>query len=135
MKKIQGIVEAKGLATEFTQDEEYGAFDIAVKFQLNGMSTTSRINMDLIESTEYRNLYKIFRSSTDFGTTSTPMTLNPRLAIAAAMLAPSFPSPMMETVFPFPPMVPSSFILRLTVRRREKEAVFLFPPGASTSPM
>ncbi len=40
MKKVQSLIEQKGLSTEFSQDDEYGAYDIAVKFQLNGMSTS-----------------------------------------------------------------------------------------------
>jgi DNA gyrase subunit B len=66
MKKVQSLIEQKGLSTEFSQDDEYGAYDIAVKFQLNGMSTTSRVNLGLVDSTEYKNLYRIIRELEEF---------------------------------------------------------------------
>jgi DNA gyrase subunit B len=66
MKKVQGLIEQKGLATELSQDEEYDTFDIAVKFQLNGMSSTSRINLGLVDSTEYKNLYRIVKELDEF---------------------------------------------------------------------
>ncbi len=66
MKKVQARIEEKGLATQLSQDEEYDTYDIAVKFQLNGMSSTSRINLGLVDSTEYRNLYKIIKELADF---------------------------------------------------------------------
>jgi DNA gyrase subunit B len=66
MKRVQSLIEAKGLATELSQDEEYGAFDIAVRFQLNGMSSTSRINLGLVDSTEYKNLFRIIKELEDF---------------------------------------------------------------------
>jgi DNA gyrase subunit B len=66
MKKVQALVEAKGLATEITKDEEYDTYDVAVRFQLNGMSSTSRINLGLVESTEYRNLFRIVRELEEF---------------------------------------------------------------------
>ena len=66
MKKVQALIEQKGLATELSQDEEYDTYDVAVKFQLNGMSSTSRINLGLVDSTEYRNLYRIVRELEEF---------------------------------------------------------------------
>ena len=66
MKKVQSLIEQKGLSTELSQDEEYGAYDIAVKFQLNGMSATSRVNLGLVDSTEYKNLFRIIRELEEF---------------------------------------------------------------------
>jgi len=66
MKKVQGLIETKGLATELSQDEEYGTYEIAVRFQLNGMSSTSRITLDLIDATEYKNLYRIVKELEEF---------------------------------------------------------------------
>ena len=66
MKKVQSLIEQKGLSTEFSQDDEYGAYDIAVKFQLNGMSATSRVNLGLVDSTEYKNLFRIIRELEEF---------------------------------------------------------------------
>jgi DNA gyrase subunit B len=61
MKRIQSLVEAKGLQTELTKDEEYEAYELGVKFQVNGMAITSRVNLTLIDSVEYKNLYKIYQ--------------------------------------------------------------------------
>ncbi len=66
MKKVQGRIEQKGLATDLSQDEEYDTYDISVKFQLNGMSSTSRINLGLVDSTEYRNLFRIVKELEEF---------------------------------------------------------------------
>ncbi|HOI45222.1 MAG TPA: DNA topoisomerase (ATP-hydrolyzing) subunit B, partial [Candidatus Aminicenantes bacterium] len=66
MKRIQSLIEQKGLSTELTQDEEYGAYEVAVVFQVNGMSITSKVNLDLINSPEYKNLYKICKELEDF---------------------------------------------------------------------
>jgi len=61
MKKIQGLLESKGLASEMSHDEEYDAYELSIKFQINGMSITAKINLDLITSVEYKNLYKIYK--------------------------------------------------------------------------
>ncbi len=66
MKRIQALIEQKGLSTQLTQDEEYGSYEIAAKFQINGMSLTSRINLDLINSTEYKNLFRIVKELEEF---------------------------------------------------------------------
>jgi DNA gyrase subunit B len=66
MKKIQALIEKKGLATQFAQDEEYGVYEIAVKFQINGISITSKINLELINSTEYKNLFRIIKELEEF---------------------------------------------------------------------
>ncbi len=66
MKRIQGLIEQKGLTTTLSQDEEYGAYELAVKFQINGMALTARINLSLIESTEYKNLFKIIKELEEF---------------------------------------------------------------------
>jgi DNA gyrase subunit B len=47
--------------TELTKDEEYEAYELGVKFQVNGMAITSRVNLTLIDSVEYKNLYKIYQ--------------------------------------------------------------------------
>ncbi|MGB8952885.1 MAG: DNA topoisomerase (ATP-hydrolyzing) subunit B [Candidatus Aminicenantales bacterium] len=59
MKKIQVLLEAKGYSSELTKDEEYDTYELTLKFQINGMQITSKVNLDLINSTEYRNLFKI----------------------------------------------------------------------------
>jgi DNA gyrase subunit B len=66
VKRIQALIEGKGLAAELSHDEEYDAWGLAVKFQINGMSITVKVDRDLIESVEYKNLYKIFGELADF---------------------------------------------------------------------
>ena len=66
VKRLQGLIEAKDLKVEISQDEEYDAFELAVKFGVNGMSVTCRINRDLIESSEFKALIKIYEELKDF---------------------------------------------------------------------
>jgi DNA gyrase subunit B len=66
MKRIQSLVESKGLQTELTKDEEYEAYELGIKFQVNGMSITCKINLALVDSPEYKNLFKIFKELEEF---------------------------------------------------------------------
>jgi DNA gyrase subunit B len=66
MKRIQSLVEAKGLTTELTKDEEYEAYELGIKFQINGMSHFCKVNLALIDSVEYKNLFKIYQELADF---------------------------------------------------------------------
>ncbi|MGD0781689.1 MAG: DNA topoisomerase (ATP-hydrolyzing) subunit B [Candidatus Aminicenantales bacterium] len=66
VKRLQGLIEVKDLKVEMSQDEEYDAFELAVKFGVNGMSVTCRINRDLIESAEYKALSGIYEELRDF---------------------------------------------------------------------
>ena len=66
MKRIQGLVEAKGLTTELTKDEEYEAYELAIRFQVNGMSINCKVNLGLVDSVEYKNLFKIMKELEEF---------------------------------------------------------------------
>jgi DNA gyrase subunit B len=66
MKRIQSLIEARGLHTELTKDEEYEAYELGIKFQVNGMAITCRVNLALIDSIEYKNLFKIFKELEEF---------------------------------------------------------------------
>jgi DNA gyrase subunit B len=66
MKRLQGLIEDKGTQTELTKDEEYDTWELTVKFGVNGMSVTCKINLALIESIEYKNLTKIFQELEEF---------------------------------------------------------------------
>jgi DNA gyrase subunit B len=66
MKRIQSLVEAKGLSTELTKDEEYEAYELGIKYQINGMSHFCKVNLALIDSVEYKNLFKIYQELADF---------------------------------------------------------------------
>jgi DNA gyrase subunit B len=66
MKRIQSLLQAKGLSVELTKDEEYEAWGLTIKFGVNGMSVTSMVNLNLIDSVEYKALYKIFQELEEF---------------------------------------------------------------------
>ena len=59
MEKLQEELNNKGSNSTLSKDEEHGIYELAVDFQVNGMSITTRINNDLITSVEYKNLVKI----------------------------------------------------------------------------
>jgi DNA gyrase subunit B len=66
MKRIQSLIDAKGLQTELTKDEEYEAYELGIKFQVNGMSINCKVNLALVNSTEYKNLFKIVKDLEEF---------------------------------------------------------------------
>ncbi|MBM3296129.1 MAG: DNA gyrase subunit B, partial [Candidatus Aminicenantes bacterium] len=66
MKKVQALVEAKGLSTELVQDEEYEAWELGIRYQVNGMSINCRVNLALVDSTEYKGLIKLFKELESF---------------------------------------------------------------------
>jgi len=66
MKRIQSLIEAKGLTTELTMDEEYEAYDLGLKYQVNGVSISCRINLALVDSAEYKNLIKTYKELENF---------------------------------------------------------------------
>ena len=66
MRRLQGLIESKGTQTELTKDEEYDTWDLTVKFGVNGMSVTCKINLSLVESVEYKNLFKLYQELAEF---------------------------------------------------------------------
>jgi len=59
LEKIQNILTEKGIVSVLSSDEEHGLYELAVNFQVNGMNVSCKVNMDLIKSVEYQNLYKL----------------------------------------------------------------------------
>ncbi len=59
MKNIQSLLTKKGITSTMNKDEEYGLFELVVDYRINGMKITCKVNIDLVKSVEYRNLYKI----------------------------------------------------------------------------
>ncbi len=59
MENIQSLLTKKGITSTISKDEEYGLFELVVDYQINGMKITCKVNIDLVKSVEYRNLYKI----------------------------------------------------------------------------
>jgi DNA gyrase subunit B len=68
MKRVQSLIEAmdKDLATELSMDEEYESYELGLKYQINGVSLNCKINLALIDSTEYKNLFKIYKEMEGF---------------------------------------------------------------------
>lgn len=63
---IQNILKEKGIVSNLKRDEEHGLFELDVKFQINGMSISCRVNMDMVSSVEYQNLYRLHEDLEDF---------------------------------------------------------------------
>ena len=67
VKRLQGLLAAnKDLTLEMVPNEEYDAWELIVKFGVNGMSVTNTINWDLLNSIEYKALFKIYQELGDF---------------------------------------------------------------------
>jgi len=59
MEDIKNLLHEKGISSVVSKDEEHGLYELSVNFQVNGMSVSCKVNMDLITSAEYQNLYKV----------------------------------------------------------------------------
>lgn len=66
LEKIQNILTEKGIVSVLSSDEEHGLYELAVNFQVNGMNVSCKVNMDLIKSVEYQNLYKLHKELESF---------------------------------------------------------------------
>jgi DNA gyrase subunit B len=66
MKRLQSLIEAKNLETTLTKDEEYDTWELSVTFAINGMSITCQVNLRLVDSIEYKNLFKIVQELEEF---------------------------------------------------------------------
>jgi DNA gyrase subunit B len=61
MANLQKLLLEKGVKSTLSKDEEHGLFEISVTFQVNGMSTTCKIDRELVKSPRYRSLCKIHK--------------------------------------------------------------------------
>ena len=59
MENIKSLLTEKGIISTLNKDEEYGLFELFVDFQINGMRDSCKVNLDLVSSYEYKNLFKI----------------------------------------------------------------------------
>jgi DNA gyrase subunit B len=66
MEKIQSILTEKGIVSVLSRDEEHGTYELSVNFEINGMNVTSKVNLNLITSVEYKNLSKIHKELENF---------------------------------------------------------------------
>jgi DNA gyrase subunit B len=65
VEKVMKLVSEKGFTTKLGRDDEYGVFEIEFSYQLNGLSASNKIGMDLVTSAEYKNLYRITQELED----------------------------------------------------------------------
>jgi len=68
MKKLQEEINRldKDFRTELIRDEEYEAYEIIVDYKVNGFASRTRLNLDLINSIEYKNLYRLVKELEEF---------------------------------------------------------------------
>ncbi|MDI6844716.1 MAG: DNA topoisomerase (ATP-hydrolyzing) subunit B [Candidatus Saccharicenans sp.] len=66
MKRLETLISQLGFQTDLVHDEEYDAYEIIASFQVNGFASRTRVNLDLINSIEYKNLYKIIKELEDY---------------------------------------------------------------------
>jgi DNA gyrase subunit B len=59
MKDLQIFLDAMGVVSTLSRDEEHNLYELAVNFRVNGMTLTSLVNLTLINSAEFRSLAKI----------------------------------------------------------------------------
>jgi len=61
MEKIMSLLTEKGISSALSADEEHGLYELAVDFRVNGMKVSCKVNLYLIQSVEFRNLYKLHK--------------------------------------------------------------------------
>ena len=66
MGKIISLLNEKGISSALNTDEEHGLYEISVDFRVNGMKVSCKVNLGLIQSVEYKNLYKLHKELEDF---------------------------------------------------------------------
>ncbi len=66
MEKIISLLNEKGISSALNTDEEHGLYEISVDFRVNGMKVSCKVNLGLIQSVEYKNLYKLHKELEDF---------------------------------------------------------------------
>ncbi len=66
MEKIKSLLAEKGIHSDLNRDEEHGLYELDVDFSLNGMKVSCKVNLDLIQSPEYRNLSRIHKELEEF---------------------------------------------------------------------
>jgi len=66
VEEIQNLLNEKGIVSVVSKDEEHGLYELVVNFQINGMSASAKVNMNLINSAEYQNLFQIHKDLENF---------------------------------------------------------------------
>ena len=65
IEDIQSLLTDKGIVSILSSDEEHGIYELSVNFKVNGMNVSCKVNLDLIQSVEYENLFKIHKELED----------------------------------------------------------------------
>ncbi len=61
MQTILKHLKEREIDSSLVRDEEHGLYELSVTFGVNGMQVNCRVDMDLITSSRYQNLYKIHK--------------------------------------------------------------------------
>jgi DNA gyrase subunit B len=61
MDNIKRLLKESDISSDLNVDEEHGLYELAVNFRINGMKVSCKVNLDLIQSVEFRNLYNIHK--------------------------------------------------------------------------
>ena len=61
MENIKSLLKESDISSDLSVDEEYGLYELAVDFRINGMKVSCKVNLGLIQSVEYKNLYSIHK--------------------------------------------------------------------------
>ncbi|MFW6159997.1 MAG: DNA topoisomerase (ATP-hydrolyzing) subunit B [Acidobacteriota bacterium] len=66
IQHIQNLLNQKGVVSVISRNEEYGLYELAVNFQVNGMKVVSNVNKELLSSVEYKHLVRIHQDLARF---------------------------------------------------------------------
>ena len=61
MENIKSLLKESDISSDLSVDEEYGLYELAVDFRINGMKVSCKVNLGLIQSVEFKNLYNIHK--------------------------------------------------------------------------
>jgi DNA gyrase subunit B len=66
MQAIQSFLKEKDIDCSLLKDEEHGLYELSVTFGVNGLQVVCKVDMSLITSARYQNLYKIHMDLKDY---------------------------------------------------------------------
>ncbi len=61
MENIKSLLKESDISSDLSVDEEHGLYELAVDFRINGMKVSCKVNLGLIQSVEFKNLYTIHK--------------------------------------------------------------------------
>jgi len=66
VQMIQSLLNEKGIVSVLSKDEEHGLYELSIKFQINGMVVTSKVDMDLVTSPQWKTLYRTVKGLEEY---------------------------------------------------------------------